>query len=171
MRTAENNDALAWIDRQGRSVTESQLAILKMAECAPNTPGMPRNDQHHDLVMHGVEQIAIEERTVGGGLGRPTSARARLYERLKRYAEQARGTLFDVQDLHRAIEEIYRHPLRTTAADSINRQLRGGISDKNLVQLVLALRDDDRLCLIQAETASREPQIICSMGLFGEVKN
>ncbi|MBS1213242.1 MAG: family helicase, partial [Proteobacteria bacterium] len=31
MRTGEGNDALAWIDEQGRSVTQSQLAILKAA--------------------------------------------------------------------------------------------------------------------------------------------
>jgi hypothetical protein len=89
-----------------------------------------------------------------------------VYERLKHYAEQIRGTLFDIQELHRAIEEIYRYPLRTTAVDVLNRQLRSGISDADLVQLVLALRDEDRLCLIQEETTSREPQIICSMGLF-----
>lgn len=42
VRTAEGTDALAWIDRNGRSVTESQLAILKVAECAPDTPALPR---------------------------------------------------------------------------------------------------------------------------------
>lgn len=166
VRTAENNDALAWIDKHGRSVTESQLAILKMAECLPSTPALPRNELHHNLVLQGVELIATEERTIGGSLGRPSSARARLYERLKRYAEQVRGTLFEIQELHRAIEEIYRYPLRTTAVDIVNRQLRSGVSDEDLVQLILALRDEDRLCLIQEETASREPQIICSMGLF-----
>ncbi|MBK9943103.1 MAG: NgoFVII family restriction endonuclease [Kouleothrix sp.] len=166
VRTAEGNDALAWVDTQGRSVTESQLAILKVAECTPQTPAQPRNSLHHELVQQGVALIAQEERAIGGGLGRPSSARFRVYERLKHYAEQIRGTLFDIQELHRAIEEIYRYPLRTTAVDVLNRQLRSGISDADLVQLVLALRDEDRLCLIQEETTSREPQIICSMGLF-----
>ena len=35
MQTAQGNDALAWVDEQGNSVTESQFAILKAAECAP----------------------------------------------------------------------------------------------------------------------------------------
>jgi hypothetical protein len=166
VRTAEGNDSLAWIDRNGRSVTESQLAILKVAECAPDTPAIPRHPDHHALVQQGVEQIAAEERSVGGGLGRPSSARFRVYERLKRYAEQVRGTIFDIQELHRAIEEIYRYPLRSTAADRLNRLLRGGASDEDLVQLVLALRDEDQLCLIQEEIEEREPQIICSLGLF-----
>jgi superfamily II DNA or RNA helicase len=166
VRTAENNDALAWVDTHGRSVTESQLAILKVAECTPHTPAQPRNPSHHELVQQGVALIAQEERSIGGGLGRPSSARFRVYERLKRYAEQVRGTLFDIQELHRAIEEIYRYPLRTSAVDALNRQLRSGIGDEDLVQVVLALRDEERLCLIQEETADREPQIICSMGLF-----
>lgn len=165
VRTAEGNDALAWIDRNGRSVTESQLAILKVAECTPDTPALPRDPDHHTLVQQGVELIATEERTVGGGLGRPSGARFRTYERLKRYAEQVRGTMFDLQELHRVIEEIYCHPLRTAASDRLNRLLRSGASDDDLVQLVLALRDEDQLCLMQEETETREPQIICSLGL------
>ena len=38
MRTAEGNDSLAWINREGKSVTESQLTILRAAECTANTP-------------------------------------------------------------------------------------------------------------------------------------
>ncbi len=48
----------------------------------------------------------------------------------------------------------------------MNRLLRSGASDDDLVQLVLALRDEDQLCLMQEETETREPQIICSLGLF-----
>ena len=42
VRTAQGNDALAWMDRQGQNVTESQFAILRAAECAPTTPALPR---------------------------------------------------------------------------------------------------------------------------------
>ena len=35
MRTAQGYDALAWVDRDGKSVTESQFEILRAAECAP----------------------------------------------------------------------------------------------------------------------------------------
>ena len=72
MRTAEDNDSLAWIDQEGNSVTQSQLAILKAAECTPGTPAIPRHEQHHDLVRRGVEHIVEEEKSVGGQLGRPT---------------------------------------------------------------------------------------------------
>ncbi|HOW68395.1 MAG TPA: hypothetical protein P5186_29130 [Candidatus Paceibacterota bacterium] len=53
--------------------------------------------------------------------------------------------------------------------DTLNRQLRAGISDDKLVELAMALRDDDRLCIIHEEEQTQEPQIICSMGL-AEVK-
>ena len=36
------------------------------------TPGLPRHENHHDLVRKAVELIAEEEKTVGGQLGRPS---------------------------------------------------------------------------------------------------
>jgi hypothetical protein len=170
LRTAEGNDALAWIDKDGNSVTESQFLILKAAECQPETPGLPRHEKHHELVEKGVRLIVEEEKSVGGQLGRPSGARFRTYERLKRYAEEVKGTLFGSQmalsEVHKAIDEIYRYPMRPTAVDTLNRQLRSGISDMTLAQLVIALREEDRLCLVQEEEQSQEPKIICSMGLF-----
>ena len=165
LRTAEGNDALAWVDKDGNNVTESQFEILKAAECAPDAPALPRQHNHHDLVRKGVDFIATEEKSVGGQLGRPSGARFRTYERLKRYAEQVKGTLFEPPELAKAIEEIYRFPLRQSATDTLNRQLRAGITDEKLAELVMALRDDDRLCLVHDEEQSDEPQIICSLGL------
>lgn len=168
LRTAEGNDALAWMDGSGKNVTESQFEILRAAECAPDATALSRQDAHHELVKKAVEFIVSEEKTVGGQLGRPSGARFRTYERLKRHAEQVKGTLFDPPQLARAIEEIYRYPLRQSAVDTLNRQLRSGIDDHGLASLVMALRDDDRLCLVQEEEQSREPQIVCSLGLSSE---
>lgn len=171
MRTGEGNDALAWIDKEGKSVTESQFEILRAAECRHDTAPLPRFENHHELVKRGIDLIVEEERSVGGQLGRPSSARFRTYERLKDYAQKVEGTLFESQELLRAIDDIYRHPLRQSAIDTLNRQLRSGISNETLAQLVIALRDEDRLCLIHEEDGeSREPKIICSMGLVGKSK-
>ncbi len=165
MRTGEGNDALARINRDGQSVTESQFAILGAATCEPDTPALPPLEEHHHLVKRGTELIAAEERSVGGGLGRPSGARFRTYERLKQYAEEVKGTLFDTPELKRAIEDIYRYPLRPGATDTLNRQLRSGISDQALAELAITLRDEGRLCIVQEERQTREPQIICSLGL------
>ena len=146
-------------------MTESQFAILKAAECDTNTPAIPRDEKHHELVQKGVELIIEEEKSVGGQLGRPSGARFRTYERLKRYVEEIKGTLFESQELLKAIDEIYRFPLRQTAIDTLNRQLRSGISDETLAQMVIALREEGRLCIIHEEEQIQEPRIICSMGL------
>lgn len=165
LRTAEGNDALAWVDKDGNNVTQSQFDVLRAAECTPDTPALPRQENHHTLVLKGAEMIVAEEKTVGGQLGRPSGARFRTYERLKRYAEKIKDTLFDTPPLAKAIEEIYRFPLRQSATDALNRQLRSGILDEGLADLVMNLRDDDRLCIIHEEEQSNEPQIICSLGL------
>ena len=148
-------------------MTESQFAILKVAECAPDTPALSRMDNHHGLVQKGVELIAEEEKNIGGQLGRPSGARYRAYTRLKQYVDDVKDTLFDTTTLNKAIQEIYTYPLRQSATDTLNRQLRSGISDEELAQLVLDLREDGRLCRIEDDEQSRigQPSIICSMGL------
>ena len=166
MRTADGNDVLAYVDRDGQSITESQLEILSSAECSPDTPAKPHHESHHQLVVEGVRHVVREEKRVGGQLGRPSGARFRTYTRLKQYAEAIKGQLFDVDPLHKAIDDIYRYPLRQSAVDTLNRQLRSGVDDGQLAEIVMALREEDRLCLTDDDTAAQEPQIICSLGLF-----
>ena len=166
MRTADGNDALAYVDREGRSITESQVEILAAAECKPDTPAQPRHERHHELVAEGVKYIVQEEKRIGGQLGRPSGARYRAYMRLKAYADAVKGQLFDVDELHKALDDIYRYPLRPAAADTLNRQLRSGADDAQLADLVIRLRAEDRLSLTGDEAKNQEPQIICSLGLF-----
>jgi hypothetical protein len=117
------------------------------------------------MVKKAVEHIIEEEKSVGGQLGRPSGARFRTYERLKNYADQNKGTIFLTSELLRAIQDIYRHPLKESAVDTLNRQLRSGISDEKLVTLVTELHSANRLCRILEEEPAAEPQIICSLGL------
>ena len=167
VRTPDDSDALAWIDREGRSVTQSQLRILEAAACPPSTPAQLRNEIHHDLVEAGVKHILDEERSVGGQLGRPSGARFKTYERMKRHIDANRGSLFVSQALEQAIDDIYRRPLRPVATDILNRQLRTGISDDALAELVVQLREDGRLVVVEDDPdVPEEPRIICSLGLF-----
>jgi hypothetical protein len=165
MRTADRNDSLAWINRDGNSVTQSQLAILKAAECLPDTSALPRQEKHHELVQAGVRHMVKEEKSIGGQLGRPSGARFRVYERLKTYLTHIQGTLFATQELTKAVDDIYRYPLQQVAADTLNRQLRTATTDQQLADLVVALRGEGRLCRIEEEVETQEPQIICSLGL------
>lgn len=78
---------------------------------------------------------------------------------------QIKGSLFESEALLKAIDEIHRYPLRQSAVDTLNRQLRSGISDEDLAQLVISLREEDALCAVQDEQQTQEPRIICSLGL------
>lgn len=166
-KTADGNDALAWVDAHGEAVTTSQLAILAAAECGPKETALGRREDHHELVKRGVEFTLEESAAPGGQLGRPSGARFRTYERLKGYADGVRGTLQDTEELRRTLDDVYRHPLRQSATDALNRQLRGGIDDERLAELVVSLREDGRLSVIHDgdDEGEREPRIICSMGL------
>lgn len=172
LRTDSGTDALAWVDKDGNSVTQSQMRILRMARCSIDTPPLPRHPQHHELVTRGAELIAEQTKTVAGTLGNKRSAAARTYDRLMAYTQHvrettpllARGT--EWENLERAIEEINQHPLKQNAIARLNRELKAGISDEQLAKLVTFLREHDALCVINPEERRDRTQIICSMGLF-----
>jgi hypothetical protein len=174
IRTPEDNDALAWIDRDGTILTQSPLAIIRAAECAPDEPALERTEFHHEIVRTGVEHLMQEERTTHGALGRPSGARFKTYDRLKRWLEQQgdERNLFVtdhfVRDVEKVMGEIYDFPLFQSAIDAINRQLKTGITDIKLGEMVIALRADGRLCIKQdKDDKQNDMRIICSMGLTG----
>jgi len=165
VRTADGNDALAWVDEQGRTVTESQHEILRAAACEPATPALPRLASHHTLVQQAVAGIQKEHASTGGQLGKPASARRRVYERLKDHAAKVKDSLFDIKPLHHVIDAIYEAPLTEAARDLLNRELKSGIDNERLVELVLSLHEEDRLCVPLDDAEAREPKIICSLGI------
>jgi superfamily II DNA or RNA helicase len=167
-RTGEGTDSLAWINEKGESISEDQLAILKMAECTADEKALVHRKDHHDLIKKGVEKIVEQERTTGGQLGLRTSARYKLYNRLDAYIQKNMGTIFVTDDLIKALDTIYHFPLKEGAKDTINRQMRTGIDDDSLATLTTVLWQEGRLCFIEEEPEYKEPQIICSMGLKEE---
>jgi hypothetical protein len=125
--------------------------------------------EHHKLVEKGLDYIKDIEISTGGQLGKQSSVRYRIYMHLTRYYEEFKDTLFVTEAMKRAIDDIYKYPLKETAKEVIGRQLKAGASDDQLVGLVVSLREDDKLCIITDEdNANREPQIICSMGLINK---
>jgi hypothetical protein len=159
------------MDETGKPVTQSQLTILKAAACAADVEALPRSEHHHALTQQGLAHIVEEEKSFGGALGRPSGARFKAFERLKRYRESLgdKRDLFitdeHVRRIDRALEDIYRYPLYQSATDTLNRQIKAGMGDHQLVDLLLSLREDGRLCVIDDQDNQREPKLICSMGL------
>jgi hypothetical protein len=78
-----------------------------------------------------------------------------------------KDTLFENDALKKAVEDIYKYPLREVAREILNRQLKAGINDDELAELVVSLRDENKLSIVEDDETkqNREPQIICSMGL------
>ncbi len=166
LRTPRGTDALTWVDAQGKRVTDSPFRILKAAECLPTTPARPRLPNHHQLIEGAVKELAAEEKIIGGGLGSASGARYRAYERLKRYAQEVKGTLFDTLSLQRTLEDIYRHPLRSVATDILNRHMKTECTDQALAELAMSLRESGRLSIIEGDDEQEaSAQIICSLGL------
>jgi superfamily II DNA or RNA helicase len=168
VKSNSDNDALAWLNENGEIASQSQYAILKTAECVYDTSAHEKLPKHHELVKSCVEQIQAETDTVTGTLGRKNSVKYRVYRQLERFREENLGTLFVPPKLDNALDEIFQNPLKESAIDALSRQMKSGISDEKLAELVVSLYTDRRLCNVADEdNIYHVPQIICSMGLIG----
>ncbi|MBU1679113.1 MAG: NgoFVII family restriction endonuclease, partial [Bacteroidetes bacterium] len=148
-------------------VTNSQFRILKAAACDKDVEPLTKIANHHKLVERGIENIKDIDSKIGGQLGRKTGARYRVYKRLDNYYEDNKDTLFVNDSIKRAIEDIYKYPLKEFARETFNRQLKSGISDEDLANLAASLREEGKLSIIEEdeEVKYKEPKIICSLGL------
>ena len=166
-KTSQDNDVLTWIDTEKNIVTQSQFTILKALKCSPDEVALPKMDCHHDIVSAAIQHIKKIESTIGGQLGKKNGARYRAYMRLSRHIEAYEDTLFVTEELKRGVEDIYHYPLREYARETINRQLKMGISDEELGALIVSLRDEGKLSIKdEDEIIHKEPKIICSMGII-----
>ncbi|MDW8146989.1 MAG: helicase-related protein [Roseiflexaceae bacterium] len=174
LKFPDGSDALVRVDRDGNLVSQSISAIFRAAACPPDTPPQPHAANHHDLVARCAELIAEDQTALGGQLGSLRSTRRKVWERLKRYRDQvqARRDLFADQTLHdldSALDLIWRFPLKRAAQELIGRQLRLGVTDEALLEMVLRRAQDDALCEIRDDddddAVRADPQVICSLGL------
>ena len=165
-KTSEENDVLAWVDNNGKIITQSQLTILKAVQCMPDTKPQYKLENHHELVKTGIDFIREDEKNTGGTLGKKTGVKYRTYMRLDHFCKDNDGGLFVTEELKKAVDDIYKYPLREFAKETLNRQLKAGIDDFQLAALVVSLREEDKLAIVnEDEIRNNEPQIICSLGL------
>lgn len=176
VRTADGSSALSRLDTAGEVLTESPLAILKAAECRQDEPPLDKAANHHGLVRRAVE-AAEREAATGGRLGSPRSVARRAYGRLKRHLEAlqrapddlVKPSAAELNAVERTMADMFAHPLRQSARDTLSTGLRDGRSDAEFATLACALRDEDRLCLHEDddEGIATGPQVVCSLGLIG----
>jgi len=101
------------------------------------------------------------------------SVRRRLWERLTRYRklQQEHPDLFSSQTrepLETVLDLIWRFPLKRSAQDAISRQMRLGITDEALLDLVFRRAANENLCEVRNDDHEErgEPKLICSLGLL-----
>ena len=167
LRTAEGANALARVDNDGKLVSESPRAILELAACPPETPALPRAENHHELVAIAADAVVKEQPAMTGALGSRSGPKYKAYHRLKDYWASVEGTLFvkPLEALPRALEEMLKGHLTEYARDTLSRELRQGLPSEHLAQLVLELRNENRLVILDDSAPPPPPQIICSLGL------
>lgn len=139
----------------------SPLEALDVSACTPDTPGLPRIEEHHELVRAAVEgPLSPEEFGTEGTL---TGVRRRVYERVRSFVGGATGQLFAPDlEVEEAVDALYREPLTEQAKQSLARAMRER-TPEDIVALVVALHEEGRLTV----DVSNEPDdvhIVCSMG-------
>lgn len=172
LKFPDGADALVRVDARGNLVSQSLSGIFRDAACPPDTPPLRRSESHYDLVARCVEIATEEQTTFGGQLGSLRSVRRKLWDRLKRFRDlqQARPNLFSGQvmkDLDSVLDLIWRYPLKRAAQDAIGRQIRLGITDETLLQLVLSRAMEESLCELSDDDPGEpvQPRLICSLDL------
>lgn len=166
-RNSHGFEALTWIGSNGKVISQSQTRILKAAECSIDEPAFERMTNHYELVAECVKLAEKEAADTGGQLGSKSGARYKTYMILQRYYESIRNTLFDSDALKKTTDEVYKFPLRETAREMINRRFKIGVSDEQLAELAIRLREDGKLCAVDPNKTDTldTPHIICSMGI------
>jgi len=158
VKTNTNQHILTQLSASGEVITQSQSKILNLLECAPDEPTASTAGNHHELVERVVVQVKEGHVDIGGQLGGAQNIRRRVYDKLKLYRRSS-------DTLKRAIEQIYRYPLKETARDRLRRQLRANVGDDDLATLVEILHDAGDLCAVPRAGEPVVPHVICSMGL------
>ena len=168
-KTAAGIDVLTWLDEYGQVRSRSQNRILKVLACALDTPALEKLETHFLLVEKAVELSKQAQKSTGGHLGKRSSVRYKTYMRLKRFFDESKNTLFENEDLKKGIDDIYKYPMQESAKKLLNRRMKLGLNDQELSEIIITMRAEGRLCLIDEEsTKFKTPRVICSMGLKEE---
>lgn len=165
-KTPEGNDMLTWMDKKKQVVTQSQQTILKALACSIDEEPHEALEVHHELVAKSIGLMQQQEFRTSGILGSRFSTKYRLYTLLDGYCKREAGSLFLNEDVKLAADDIYNYPLCENAKYILGQQLKRGGHAEDIIDMVVELRKNDELCIINEDDAKhKDPQIICSMGL------
>jgi len=165
-KTSSGTDVLTWLDEFGTVRSRSQNRILNILECSVDEKALNKIKNHHQLVGQAVELNRKDQKMKGGHLGKRSSVRYKAYMRMERFFNENKNTLFEDTEIKKAIDDIYKYPMQESAKTLLNRRIRLGLNDEELAEIIINLRNEGRLCLIDDNEADvKAPRVICSMGL------
>ncbi|MGC8743089.1 MAG: helicase-related protein [Verrucomicrobiia bacterium] len=171
MRFPDGMDALVRVNENGDLVSNSLSYIFSSLSVKPDTPALPRPEYHYKLVEKCLEYAVKDEKQYGGALGSSRSVANKLYKRLSNYRKKLKEKNSPelnelTEKIDNIIDLIYTYSLKESARDKVSRQLRLGINDKELAEMVIELAEEEKL--VQKSSGDvqekKEPQIICSLG-------
>ena len=167
IKTAQNQSVLMQLDDAGKVVSQSQSKILADLTCEPDTPPVRPPKNHHDIVAAGIKHVRKGRARFPGALGDSRSLQHRAYGVLQqhRQGEIEVNPNANINELGRALELIYAHPLTDEAKAQLRRHLRLNTPSYEIVKMVVALYKAKRLCDVSQSDNSLELRIICSMSL------
>ncbi|MCY4663188.1 MAG: C-terminal helicase domain-containing protein, partial [Acidimicrobiaceae bacterium] len=167
-QTVAGADAFAFVEPGGQARRVTPQQALKIAECEPDTPSLPRLDDHH----------ALTAAALGGPLrtpaGRATGAlqgvRGKVWRRLHDQMDSLTDNLlFTRADLAAAHDAMNERPLYESATQRLAKAARDR-SIEDLAALVVDLHNDNRLCVPPTpDGADNDPTIVCTLGLRAQI--
>ena len=171
VKTGRGRHILAQVSPDKKILSQSQWEILRILECAPETPRVEPAENHHDLVKIAVETAETIAKKSGVDLGGNRSPRRRAYERMQVVVQQWEKSLAlferDIEELRQASQAILDRPLLESARDKLRRQFTARIGDDDLANMILRMWRENALCVEPRNEAEahNEPSIICSLGI------
>ncbi len=156
------NNYLLYLNKEGKSIKEDQMSILKLAKCQPDTKPLKRTEKHYEIVKSGLDTIQeyLGKEGLSNRLGASRNPRRKLFKKLDNIFKKS-------EEEKQIIDDIYHYPLSNEAENTFKRMFRRKIEDKEIFNLV---RDKHRNeTLVNKRSAKKmdaKPRIICSMGLL-----
>lgn len=165
LRFPSGEDGLLRVDPDTNVVSQSLVGILNAAASEPETPALPRREDHHELVASAVRKAIAEVNDLGGQLGSLRSTSRKVWERLSNYSKLLEQEGRDISRIARVLDVMHSYPMTERARESFGRELRLGITDERLASYALNWYEDEGLVVPTQEREQTEPVVICSMGL------
>ena len=171
-RTYNDFDMLTWLSPTGEIISQSQRRILRNMACSLNTPAQQSIKEHHNLVAKALQNIQDTSNTsFGGVLGNHFSTKYRIVKMLEEYL-QLPIDMFVTEERKQLVrliqDDIYNNPMVESTKAFLTRMLKNSRRD-DIIDFLIEQRQNGTLCHVDKDnTISKEPKLICSMGLTSE---